>query len=311
MVAFRKTIATASAALLSLTATACAQQQLPTPVAPSQVAVEQVEMSGPAMWMVSDEDTQIFLFGTVHALPPDVEWYSGSVKDALDSADTLVTEIDMTPEAIAGMGPLVASRAIYTDGTTLRGILDEMDRKTFEEGLGKLGLPANALDQIEPWFATLQLAQLALAQAGVSTEFGVEKVLEETIKPGTNRIALETIDGQLAIFDELPLEAQIFYLVETARQIDQVAPSLQTLTDEWASGDAEELGALLNATFEDDPVLAERLLYARNANWADWIAERMDTPGVVFMAVGAGHLAGDKSVQDLLEAKGIRSYRVQ
>jgi uncharacterized protein YbaP (TraB family) len=60
-----------------------------------------------------------------------------------------------------------------------------------------------------------------------------------------------------------------------------------------------------------DPAVAEALLYNRNANWAEWIDTRMDTPGTVFIAVGAGHLAGARSVQDYLGAKGITVTRVK
>ena len=61
----------------------------------------------------------------------------------------------------------------------------------------------------------------------------------------------------------------------------------------------------------DDPKVAEALLYNRNANWANWIKTRLDQPGTVFIAVGAGHLAGAKSVQDLLTQKGIKVTRVK
>jgi uncharacterized protein YbaP (TraB family) len=57
--------------------------------------------------------------------------------------------------------------------------------------------------------------------------------------------------------------------------------------------------------------VAEALLYSRNANWAEWIDTRLDEPGTVFIAVGAGHLAGAKSVQDYLAQKGITVARVK
>ena len=52
------------------------------------------------------------------------------------------------------------------------------------------------------------------------------------------------------------------------------------------------------------------LLFNRNANWAKWIKARLDNPGTVFIAVGAGHLAGPKDVQDQLETLGIKTQRV-
>jgi len=62
---------------------------------------------------------------------------------------------------------------------------------------------------------------------------------------------------------------------------------------------------------DDDPAFAERLLIGRNRNWAEWLDERLDRPGTVFVAVGAGHLAGKESVQDQLAARGIGAARVQ
>ena len=114
------------------------------------------------------------------------------------------------------------------------------------------------------------------------------------------------IEEQLAIFDSLPVETQIRFLMETAEGVDDIKAMLDLMVAEWAEGDADELARLINESMTD-PLLAERLLYARNANWARWIEERLDAPGTVFVAVGAGHLAGDQSVQEL----GIETARVQ
>lgn len=302
----------AGAMLLSLPA--CAQQSLPSPVASTQVAAESVEMAsgeGPALWKVADEDTTIYMFGTVHALPADVDWNSGAVSDALMSADELVTEIDLTPEAMAGMQAIIMEKAVLTDGRTLRGLMTDEQRTGYEAGMTKMDIPPAALDQFEPWFAALQIANAAMAKAGISPDSGVEKVLEETIAQGTGRGALETLEFQLSIFDELPEELQLAYLLETVEQSDEIAPMLQQIIDGWAVGDVESVATLLNESMEEDPLFAERLLYARNANWAVWIDERLDQPGIVFMAVGAAHLAGEKSVQDLLAERGITNVRIQ
>ena len=59
------------------------------------------------------------------------------------------------------------------------------------------------------------------------------------------------------------------------------------------------------------PELRQVLMAQRNARWAEWIEKRMDQPGTVFIAVGAGHLAGKDSVETMLEAKGLEVDRVQ
>ena len=122
--------------------------------------------------------------------------------------------------------------------------------------------------------------------------------------------ALETIEFQISVFDELPQESQIGFLIDAANGIDEIKPMLDKMVAEWVEGDADALAKLMNEGLTD-PAVAESLLYMRNRNWADWIDTRLDTPGTVFIAVGAGHLAGDKSVQDYLAEREIETIRVQ
>ena len=64
------------------------------------------------------------------------------------------------------------------------------------------------------------------------------------------------------------------------------------------------------ADMTDAPEVTQALLVDRNRNWADWISRRMQQPGTVFVAVGAGHLAGSESVQAELAKRGLKVERV-
>ena len=266
---------------------------------------------GPALWKVADEDTTIYMFGTVHALPADVEWKTPTVAAALAESGSLVTEIDMTPEVLASVGPMMVGKATLTGGQTLRGLMTDEQRATYEAGLANLGIPAAALDGFEPWFAAVNVAQLMIQRAGYTPDSGVEKVLEESVPAGTDRVALETIEYGIDIFDGLPLDKQVEYLVASLEDSEQGTAMLNQIVAEWAEGDLDDLSDLLTRSLDDTPDLAERLFYVRNANWAEWIDTRLDTPGTAFMAVGAGHLAGSKSVQDYLAERGIAAQRIQ
>ena len=79
----------------------------------------------------------------------------------------------------------------------------------------------------------------------------------------------------------------------------------------WAAGDVAEIARSFSAEFHDSPELQAALLARRNANWAGWVERRMTQPGSVMVAVGAGHLAGDGSVQEMLKRRGYRVTRVQ
>ena len=272
--------------------------------------VSESTAEGPAMWKVADEDTTIYLFGTVHLLPKDVEWFSGDIENALASADTLVTEIVDTDLNDPAMQQKTMALGLYTDGTSLRSVMDNEERATYEAALGSLGLPPGAFDQFEPWLAGLTLSVLPLMQAGYQAESGVEKVIEAKFGPDRTREGLETVDYQLGVFDGLPEDTQLEFLISSAEYSQKLVPMMNEMVGEWLDGDADGLAVLMNEGLKDE-ALAEALLYQRNRNWVDWIDTRLDTPGTVFVAVGAGHLAGKGSVQDYLTQRGITVTRVR
>ncbi len=301
-----------------------------------------VAAKGPALWKVADADTTIYLFGTVHVLPQGVEWYDATIAKALEGSDILVTEIPMDPASETAMQQMAMQKAALPAGTTLRSLLNEEQKTQYTAALNQLGgkieaqqlasVPAEAraqyedaktkglvpnpgemlatqFDGMKPWMVGLTMSILPLTFEGYDPNSGVEKVLMGKVgdKP---KGALETAEFQLGIFDGMPQDAQITFLMEAANNLDQTKPMLDRMVTEWSKGEPEKLAEVMNEGM-DDPKVADALLYARNRNWAEWIDTRLDTPGTVFIAVGAGHLAGAKSVQDYLDQKGIKVSRVK
>ena len=264
---------------------------------------------GPALWKVADADTTIYLFGTVHILPAGIEWYDDTIAKALTGSDMIVTEIPMDPASEAAMGQLAQSKGKLPAGTTLRSLLTPEQTATYEAAMAKLSIPAPAFDEFKPWLTGLTMSLIPLMQQGYTPGAGVEKVLLSKVgdKP---QGALETAEFQIGIFDGMDQAAQITFMMEAIEGMDETAPMLNRMVAEWAEGDADELAAIMNEGMTD-PAVANALLYSRNANWAEWIDARLDKPGTVFIAVGAGHLAGAQSVQDYLAQKGITVSRVK
>ena len=286
-----------AAAALSLGTSACATADTPPAGA----------VPGPALWEVADADTTIYLFGTVHALPQGKNWFDGRIERAFNASDELVTEIDVS-NAAGSAQSLQAASQLPAD-QSLRGLMSAEDRQQYEAALVGLGLPVEALDRYEPWFAAMTLSLLPLLRSGYDTQSGVELALSGRAGEAKKRAALETVEQQVALFDTLPQEAQLAFLDETVEKLDEATTTLNAMVAEWLEGDAVELANMLNAEMTD-PVLYERLLTARNANWAGWIENRLAQPGTVFVAVGAGHLAGKGSVQEQLERRGLKVKRV-
>jgi uncharacterized protein YbaP (TraB family) len=298
----------AGVALLATGASALADpQSLPRPVPPKLEATSQA--LHPALWKVADQDTTIYLFGTIHALRPGLPWYGGAVAQAFAASDALVTEI-------ADVGNLnnaqaLLANAVLPTGQTLRAKLSPADRTAYEAALGKAGIPPATLDRFKPWYAAVLLSSLPLIRAGYQIDQGVEIQLASRARAsGKAQDGLETAAYQLGLLDSLPETSQLSYLREVVANYDQAARQIDRLTAEWGQGDAEGLAAQLNAD-KSDPKLVEVLIERRNRAWAEWIKARLAKPGTVFVAVGAGHLAGPGSVQAMLSAQGIGSQRVQ
>ena len=93
--------------------------------------------------------------------------------------------------------------------------------------------------------------------------------------------------------------------------IDTFDSTINAMLDRWKAGDAEGLSKLMNDDLTSQPNLYKVLLADRNARWADWIDTRLKTPGTVFIAVGAGHLAGKDSVQVYLTKHHLVAKRVR
>ena len=314
----------AGLALTALAAPALADpQKLPSPQAPALRAVPPTSPPAqspplediaprplrPALWLVADEDTRIYLFGTIHALRPGLPWFDGEVARAFAESGTLVTEI-ADVGSIDTAQTLLGS-AMLPEGQSLRAKLSHTDRAAFDAALAKAAIPSAALDRFKPWYAAVVLSSLPLLRAGYKIDEGVEIQLAKQARAGGKKQeALETAAYQLGLFDSLPEASQLAYLRQVVDNLDKVTAQIDTLIGEWGEGDAEGLAAQMNAD-KSDAELVEVLLARRNRAWAEWIDTRLDQPGTVFLAVGAGHLAGPGSVQDMLTARGITTARVQ
>ncbi|MBN8830161.1 MAG: TraB/GumN family protein, partial [Sphingomonadales bacterium] len=161
-------------------------------------------------------------------------------------------------------------------------------------------------------FATFTLTVLPLRSLGYDPESGADRLIEATARAQGKKLAgLETSAQQIGFFSSLPDALQLELLSETLDELPTLPETIEQMIGAWAAGEPDRLSAIMNESVDSDPVLEKRLLTDRNSNWAEWIKARMDRPGVVFMAVGAGHLAGKGSVQDMLAVRGITTRRVR
>ncbi len=309
-----KTLLRIGAALSLLGGIPAYAQTADTPAAPvaaaPTAAAAETRDADPALWVVKDRDTTIYLFGTVHVLKPGLSWFDEAVKAAFDKSNEVVLEIPLpTPEQAQAA---VMKSAVNMTGPKLSEKLPEASRAAYTAAVADAGLPAGALEPLDPWFAASMLTIVKLQKSGYDPESGAERVIADAAKAaGKPLTGLETLDQQMGFFDSLSDASQVTFLTETLRQLPEAPAMIDTMVDQWAKGDPAALAATMNAEMTGTPELKRVLLTDRNATWAKWIEQRMAKPGTVFVAVGAGHLAGDGSVQDALRRYKLRAVRVR
>lgn len=266
-------------ALLAVPATA-----LPTiEIKPASAPAEQ-----PAMWVLSDADTTIYLFGTFHALDDRTDWFARNVRAAFDSADELVLETLVPNNPIE----LLASLQRHSLAAPM-----VVGAPVVPTGQGSLAAAAGQ-------------AMAAGRSAGLTVERGADAVLRQIADAQGKPVdGLETFDFQLAMFANLPAAAP----AQRPAAAATFADTKQTLLDmrsAWKRGDASSLMDALGSLEAQSPATYQRLFVDRNNHWARWIAERMERPGTIFIAVGTGHLIGRDSVQRKLAAHGFTATRL-
>ncbi len=268
--------------------------------------------AAPAMWKVADHDTTVYLFGTIHLLPKDVKWRSPAFDQAAASADTLVVEtvIDETNPG-ATIGELF--KVAVTPGLPLLAQrLPNEKRPALAAAIAKSGVPAEVYDKLETWAAAFLLLGVQFKDLGLDSASGVENVLRKQFKERGKTIGqLETNAEQLGFFDTLSEASQREFLEGVLDDPSSMKDQFGGMLEAWTRGDVQEIADSFNKDLGNSPELKDALLVRRNANWARWVKGRLDQPGTVLVAVGAGHLAGDQSVLTLLEGQGVKVTRVQ
>lgn len=251
--------------------------------AATPAAQPSAEPPEPAMFVVHDSDTTIYLFGTFHALDGDQHWFDHRIRNAFEQSNELVLET-LLPE-----GPNAAQE--------LRAVAGPQSVKPSASFL-----------------ATTKMAISASRSQGMQVDNGADMVLRHIAQSEGKPVEqLETLQFQLNMFNHLsagaavPRSAKAGQAVGASEDLSKTMAEMQTA---WKHGDQRVFVDMLDQLQNGSPDTYRMMFSERNARWADWIAARLQTPGTVFVAVGAGHLAGKDSVLVRLAEKGIESQRV-
>ena len=267
--------------------------------------------SGPGLWVVKDADSTIYLFGTVHVLKPDTPWGTARVDQAFASADEYWFEIaDLNDQT--GVMPLIQAKGVSPD-RPLSSLLTAEEMADLDAAARTVGATAAQLDPLRPWLASLQLALASIQKAGYVAANGGDQILHaRAAATGKPIKGFETAPQQIGFIADMSEDAQLAMLRSGLKEFDQADAFLGRMVSAWATGDLDGLDVLIGQEMKaESPEMYAVMLTRRNENWADQIQTLLAGSGTAFISVGAGHLAGDDSVQAKLEQRGVKVERIR
>lgn len=262
----------------------------------------------PALWLVSDDDTKIYVMGSMHALPRHIVWNDGLISQSIAEADKLVLEL--SPQQSADAGQVFERLSARDKPLPLEERLKGPALAAFE------ALPAKKKAMLsqhyDDWAIMLLLGQFSAQEAGLDVRYGVETTLSSQFNQESKPIiGLESAESQLMLFETLPAETQRHLLSQSLVKSGTAKAEVDALLASWVKGDMEALENRINADLKASPDAYGALITQRNRRWAAWAVKQMNEAGVVFVAVGAGHLVGPEGLPSLLEQQGFKVERLQ
>ncbi|RDE10313.1 TraB/GumN family protein [Pelagibacterium lacus] len=268
-------------------------------VVPSAVA----QAPEPPIWVVRDDDSTVYMVGTVHMMREGVAWQSTAVADVLAEADELWLEIpDLTPpDNLGGM----IMRLGFSPDQPLSSRLSAEELAGLEAILDEHQIPLESFDSLRPWFAYLQITSLVMLDAGFDPQSGIDvQIKAQAEAQGMPVYGFETFDEQFDLLSGMPDKVQLEVLRQTIADYEESQAELVEQLEGWIGGD---LGVLEEGTAEiaaELPEFYEALFVERNVGFVDGIEEILAGSGTALVAVGLGHYVGPDSIPAMLEARG-------
>ena len=287
-----------SAALLS----ACTQGG----TVDGKVSDARARNDGPAIWIVKDFDSTLYLFGTAHLLSPEIDWIRDDMSAAFRDSGTVFFEVDTGNSAQVEAVVLTQSYGFYSDGRRLRDRLDSYQLKLLEAAANNGDLPLASLDNMKPWLASEFLTIAAAANAGLTPELSADDALKSrAVRQQKNVLYLESIERQIMRAADQAELVQMTILSETLEGFNGLGRDLTRTAQAWASGNTQFLTTeVVDAVRDKSPEIYTDIYVDVNKDWAKQFTRFMEGSGTGFAAIGVGHLLGDDSIQEQMREQG-------
>jgi len=265
----------------------------------------QTESKDACIWKIESDSNTVYLMGSIHFLKETDYPLDQRFDQCFQDAENVVFELHYDSTQTPAFQQYTLMKAFYPEGGTFKGSVSDSTYNLVKDKLLELGMPIEKLNAFQPWFIAITMLSLNLQKLGFNPKLGIDQHFFEMAKETQkNIIGLETAEYQLDLLSTLGGDDQEAFVIQTIDQFDEMESGFRDLVGAWEMGDLDKLNELLNKGFEEYPALKQSLLIDRNYNWLDEVIGYTKDNEDYLVIVGAGHLAGDEGLIELLEAQG-------
>lgn len=254
-------------------------------------------------WKVTSPTATVYLLGSMHMATKEIYPLPPEIETAFAQSSTLAVELD--PDKVDQMGLLkiMQDKGMYPGNQTLSGSIAKPLADALKAWADANGMPMMLFDKFKPWAAGATIGALAMQQAGLDPELGIDKhFLNEARDKKKKIVELESADSQITALASFPPKLQETWLKATLDQNKDLPDTIKKLNDAWVAGDEK---AMMSLEAGDDKALAPinaKLVDERNVSMAKTIQPYLAGHDTIFVVVGSAHLIGPKGIPALLTA---------
>jgi len=219
----------------------------------------------PPIWVVKDHNTELYLFGTVHLLPNELDWQKDDMKAVFDEAGTVFFELDSSPEALLETVLIMQQLGQQTKGRTISQKLDSYQLKLLEAVSHNGDIPIASLDSMTPWLASEFLTIAAADKAGLKADLSADEALKNRAsRQKKNIVYLDDAETQIRASADLPSYVQMEMFIESMERFNSMGTELTNIANSWAKGDIDGLNRTGPARFPGVASLAKACRISRS-----------------------------------------------
>jgi len=267
--------------------------------------------TSPALWRIRDGASTVYVFGSLHILPPSFRWRAPEIDSAIASSDIFVFEVPVDDEATARQKEFIVKNGLLPAGASLRKVLNRIEFDTYSRVLLGAGLKPEHFTRYRPWLAAVVVGLAYVHRRDITMLKGVDdEIIEQAQNEGKELRYLESIEDQMKLLlmgDDL---AQVRALKRQLVSLPNSLSHTEDMVHTWAQGDAERFAAMIERDFAGHAEAQDLLISNRNRNWVPSVAQLLTTNKTAMDTVGAAHIGGSKGLISLLCDAGHHVERV-